>query len=236
MSTAPVADFPGLTRETPTWMPASMGGPARDEALSTGTTLVAVEFDGGVVLGADSRTSMGTYVANRVTDKLTPVTENIYACRSGSAADTQAVTDIVRYKLEFFQVELGEPAPVHTAAHLFKEICYEYRDQLTAGIIVAGWDRKKGGQVYAIPIGGMIQRMPAAIGGSGSTYLYGYLDTAIKPKMSKEECAQVVLNCVTLAINRDGSSGGCARLAIITEDGVERRVVLNNELPQFPAM
>ena len=29
--------------------------------VSTGTTLVAVEFDGGVVIGADSRTSMVTF-------------------------------------------------------------------------------------------------------------------------------------------------------------------------------
>ena len=88
--------------------------------MSTGTTLVAVEFADGVVLGADSRTSMGTYVANRVTDKLTPISSNIMACRSGSAADTQAVTDIVRYKIDFLEIERGEKVPVQTAAYLFK--------------------------------------------------------------------------------------------------------------------
>ena len=31
------------------------------------------------------------YVANRVTDKLTPVMDRIYCCRSGSAIDTQAI-------------------------------------------------------------------------------------------------------------------------------------------------
>jgi len=35
-----------------------------------------------------------------------------------------------------------------------------------------------------------------------------------------------------LAITRDGSSGGCARLAIINENGVERVDVLGNELPK----
>jgi hypothetical protein len=48
-----------------------------------------VEFADGVVIAADSKTSMGTWVANRVTDKLTPVTDTIFVCRSGSAADTQ---------------------------------------------------------------------------------------------------------------------------------------------------
>ena len=41
------------------------------------TTIMAVTFDGGVVLGADSRTSTGNYIANRVTDKLTQLTDNV---------------------------------------------------------------------------------------------------------------------------------------------------------------
>ena len=61
---------------------------------------MAVEFDGGVVIGADSRTSMGTFVHNRVTDKLTEVTDNIYCCRSGSAADTQV--GITSCRIGFF--------------------------------------------------------------------------------------------------------------------------------------
>lgn len=38
--------------------------------------------------------------ANRVTDKLTHVHDRIYCCRSGSAADTQAIADIVHYYLQ----------------------------------------------------------------------------------------------------------------------------------------
>ena len=63
---------------------------------------MAVQFGDGVIIGADSRTTLGSYVANRVTDKLTPVHDRIFCCRSGSAADTQAVADIVRYYLEMF--------------------------------------------------------------------------------------------------------------------------------------
>ena len=43
-----------------------------------------------------------SYIANRVTDKLTPITDKIYCCRSGSAADTQAIADIVKYQLDIF--------------------------------------------------------------------------------------------------------------------------------------
>merc|ERR1712218_75634 len=213
--------------EIPTWF-----GPGSAE-LSTGTTLVAMEFADGVVMAADSRTSTGSFVAVRVTDKLTPVTSHIMACRSGSAADTQAMTDIVKNQLEWYEIEFGNPPPVHTAAHLFKNISYDYRDQLTAGLIVGGWDKEKGGQVYSIPIGGALVRQPASIGGSGSTYLYGFLDAHYKEGMEKEKVIELAKQAVTLAITRDGASGGCVRIAIITKDGVERRLFLNNELPEF---
>ena len=39
-------------------------------------------------MGADSRTSTGSYVANRVSDKITQLHDRIYVCRSGSAAGT----------------------------------------------------------------------------------------------------------------------------------------------------
>uniref|UniRef100_A0A1X7SXE2 Uncharacterized protein n=1 Tax=Amphimedon queenslandica TaxID=400682 RepID=A0A1X7SXE2_AMPQE len=42
------------------------------------TTIMAVEYDGGVIIGADSHTTSGSYIVNRVTDKLTPITDRIY--------------------------------------------------------------------------------------------------------------------------------------------------------------
>lgn len=130
-------------------------------------------------------------------------------------------------------MELGEPPLVEIGASVFREMCYNYRDSLTAGILVAGWDKRKGGQVYCVPIGGMCTRLPIGIGGSGSTYVYGYVDANYKPNMEKEECINFVVNTVALAMSRDGSSGGCVRVGIITKDGIERRVILGTELPKF---
>lgn len=67
--------------------------PSLSDPPHTGTTIVAVSYDGGVVIGADSRVSTGTYVSNRASDKITPLTDGVYLLRSGSAADTQAVAD-----------------------------------------------------------------------------------------------------------------------------------------------
>lgn len=199
----------------------------------TGTTIMAVEFADGVIIGADSRSTTGVYIGNRVTDKLTKLTENIYCCRSGSAADTQAVSDVVRYHIGMHRMELGEEPRVEVAATLFQDMCYNYRDSISAGIILAGWDPYKGGQVYSVPLGGMMVRQAVAAGGSGSTYVYGYVDKHYKPGMTKEECMKFVLNAITLAMLRDGSSGGCVRLGVITKEGTVKHCILGNDLPKF---
>jgi 20S proteasome subunit beta 1 len=75
---------------------------------------------------------------------------------------------------------------------LFHELCYQNKDNLTAGIIVAGWDKYEGGTVYSIPLGGSLHKQPFAIGGSGSTYIYGYCDTAYKEGMTREEAIEFI--------------------------------------------
>lgn len=59
----------------------------------TGTTIVACVYPGGVVIGADGRVSVGNYISNRASNKITPLTDNVFLLRSGSAPDTQAVAD-----------------------------------------------------------------------------------------------------------------------------------------------
>ncbi|KNC83357.1 proteasome subunit beta type-6 [Sphaeroforma arctica JP610] len=194
---------------------------------------MAVEYDGGVIIGADSRTTTGSYIANRVTDKLTMISDKIYCCRSGSAADTQAVANYVQYYLNIHAVELGEDPLVNTAANMFKSICYNNRDNLMAGIICAGWDKTNGGQVYTLPLGGMKVRQPFSIGGSGSSYIYGFCDANFKEGMTREECEVFAANAIALAMARDGSSGGVIRLASISASGVDRKVITGKDIPAF---
>ncbi|KAI0693567.1 nucleophile aminohydrolase [Cytidiella melzeri] len=201
--------------------------------VNLGTSIMAVQFKDGVVIGADSRTTTGSYIANRVTDKLTHIHDRIYCCRSGSAADTQAVADIVHYNLQILSQHTGSAPTVATAANLFQSFCYENKDALSAGIIVAGWDKEVGPSVYNIPLGGGLFRQPWAIGGSGSTYVYGYCDATFQDGWGKDETINFVKNTLALAMSRDGSSGGVIRMCVITADGVERLFIPGNELPKF---
>ncbi|XP_063041519.1 proteasome subunit beta type-9 [Engraulis encrasicolus] len=202
------------------------------EEVKTGTTIIGIEFDGGIVLGSDSRVSAGASVVNRVMNKLSLLHDKIYCALSGSAADAQTIAEIVNYQLDVHSVELGEEPLVRSAATLVKNISYKYKEELSAHLIVAGWDRKKGGQVYAT-LNGLLSRQPFAVGGSGSSYIYGFVDAEYRKDMSRRECQQFVVNALTLAMSRDGSSGGVAYLVTIDETGAEEKCVLGNDLPKF---
>jgi len=198
-----------------------------------GTSIMAVEFAGGVVLGADSRTTTGSYIANRVSDKITSIHDRIWVCRSGSAADTQAVSDYVRFYIDMHVSELGEAPEVKTTANLFRQIVYQNKDALMAGLIVAGWDARNGGSVWSVNLGGSLVRQAWSIGGSGSSYIYGYCDATWRPNMPRDDAERFVVNALSLAMARDGSSGGVVRTVTIDARGVERRMVPGDKLPVF---
>lgn len=152
-------------------------------------------------------------------------------CRSGSAADTQAISDYVRRFLGEHALEKGAAPSVQVAAKLFRGICYNNKDRLLAGIIIAGWSETEGGCLYEIPLGGSCVKQPFAIGGSGSSYIYGFVDSQYKPGMTKEQCQTLVKTAISHAMARDGSSGGVIRLVTIEKDTVTREFVPGDKLP-----
>ena len=201
------------------------------EAVSMGTTILAVTYADGVILAADSRTSTGSYVFNRVSNKCTQLADRIYCGRSGSAADTQAVAQVVAHYLMTKEVMEGCPSTVVTAAKITQRMCYEHRANILAGIIICGWDRFNGGQVFAIPPGGALLQQDFAMSGSGSGFLYGWADKHFRKDMTKEEALTFVRDGVAHAIARDGSSGGVIRTVCINEDGVLPETVEWDALP-----
>lgn len=193
-----------------------------DEEIMTGTTIMAFKYKDGVIIAADSRTSAGTFVASRITDKLTMVTPNIYCCRSGSAADTQIIVRNAEKQIKLLSHKENTRPSVCKTAQIIREIIYRNKS-LLAGIIVAGYDTEP--RVYNIKVCGTLIEDDIAIGGSGSAFIYGFCDTHFRPGMALEDGLAFARQAVGLAMKRDNSSGGCIRMAAITEDAVQRYFV-----------
>lgn len=133
--------------------------------------------------------------------------------------------------LIWYRTQNGAPPTVRVAANLAAELCYSNKDNLSAGLIVAGYDDRSKGEVYSIPLGGSIHKQDVAIGGSGSTYIYGFCDTNFRENMSEAEAIDFLKHAIALAMERDGSSGGVIRMAVLNDAGIERHFFADKDIP-----
>lgn len=86
----------------------------------------------------------------------------------------------------------------------------------------------------SIPLGGSLIEQKFAVGGSGSTYIFGYVDANFKENMSREEAEEFVSKAISHAMARDGSSGGVIRLVTINKNGVDKKYIPGDKLPYLP--
>mmetsp|Transcript_22723 Transcript_22723/g.52088 ORF Transcript_22723/g.52088 Transcript_22723/m.52088 type:complete len:106 (-) Transcript_22723:85-402(-) len=104
-----------------------------------------------------------------------------------------------------------------------------------AGILVGGWDPVEGGTVYNVTLGGTCMKcLCPAIGGSGSTYIYGLVDSEYREGMTAEDCENFTKKAISHAMARDGSSGGIIRTVTVSEGGSIKAFVAGNKLPFGP--
>lgn len=165
------------------------------------------------------------YVGNRVSDKLEPIHQRIYCQRSGTSSHTSAIARYVRYYMDIQASELGNLPPVESAATVMREIIYSNKNSLSAAMICSGWDPYKGYQIYQVNSSGYFETGNWALGGSGGTFVWGYVDANYKDNMTRHEAKEFVKSCIALACFRDTSSGGVIRLIDISKDKVEREYV-----------
>ncbi len=77
------------------------------------------------MLGADTRSTSGTTVADKNCEKIHYIAPNIYCCGAGTAADTMNVTAMISSSLDLHRYATGRKSRVVTAmtmlkSHLFK--------------------------------------------------------------------------------------------------------------------
>ena len=93
-------------------------------AKKTGTTIVGVVYKDGVVLGADTRATSGSEVAEKNCEKIHYLAPNMYCCGAGTAADTEMITQLISSQLELLRMNTHSQSRVVTACTLLKRNAY----------------------------------------------------------------------------------------------------------------
>eukprot|EP01086_Lenisia_limosa_P000889 TRINITY_DN11536_c0_g1_i1.p1 TRINITY_DN11536_c0_g1~~TRINITY_DN11536_c0_g1_i1.p1 ORF type:complete len:202 (+),score=23.26 TRINITY_DN11536_c0_g1_i1:56-661(+) len=185
---------------------------------SLGTSLCAVVYKGGVVMGADSRTTMGTFISSRGSEKVIKVSDHCLCLRSGRSSHSEAAIDVIQYHEQNYWQETGESPSIATIAHVAKNLLAE--NPLQSSFILGGFcPVEKRGELFTASNGGFQMKRDYMFGGSGTPFIVSYLDANYKPDMDLKEAFACVQGALKEAIRRDGSSGGLIRMTASSEKG-----------------
>ena len=183
-------------------------------AVKTGTSTVGICFDGGVVVGADHRATMGHFVANKSVQKLFKIADNLALTTAGLVGHAQSLSRTLAAEMSLFELKRGKQMSVKGAATMTANILVGRPHWVQ--LLIAGVD-DTGGSVYSIDsAGGSIPDEYCATG-SGSPYMYGVLEDQYKSGMTEKEALKVAAKALLASAQRDAASGNGMDLSVITK-------------------
>ncbi|XP_014290752.1 proteasome subunit beta type-7 [Halyomorpha halys] len=189
-------------------------------AQKTGTTIVGIIYRDGVILGADTRATEGSTVADKNCSKIHFLADNIYCCGAGTAADTEMTTMTIMSQLELHRLNTGRPVRVSTAKQLLKQLLFRYQGHIGAALVVGGVD-VTGPLLYSIHPHGSSECLPFTTMGSGSLAAMTVLESSWKPDLNEEEGKVIVRNAIAAGIFNDLGSGSNVDICIIRKGSVD---------------
>jgi len=189
-------------------------------ATKTGTTIVGITYKDGVILGADTRATNASIVADKNCEKIHYLASNMYCCGAGTAADTEMTTLSVASQLELHRLNTGRKVPVAVACRLLKQMLFRYQGHIGAALILGGVD-STGNHLYMIYPHGSVDPSPYVTMGSGSLAAMSVFEAGWKPEMTLEEGKKLVQDAIRAGIFNDMGSGSNVDLCVITTQGAE---------------
>jgi len=187
--------------------------------FAKGTTTLAFEFQGGVLVAVDARATMGPFISSNNVRKVIEVNDFILGTMAGGAADCQFWEKYVAMQCRLYELRNGEKPTVAIASMMLCGIMRQYQGYgLSMGTMFTGSD-KSGASLYYIDNDATRLRGRLFAVGSGGTFAYGVLDTQYRWEMSVDEAVALGIRAITSATFKDSASGGVVRVYHVTNNG-----------------
>lgn len=198
-------------------MIAASGGSSRFKMpglRKTGTTICGVVFEGGIVLGADTRATEGTVVSDKNCEKIHYIAPNIYCCGAGTAADTIHLTNLIASQCELLRLSTGSSTRIVTAVTMLKRRLFQYQGHISAYLVLGGVD-VTGAHLYSVHAHGSTDKLPYVTMGSGSLAAMAVMEAGYKDGMTEAEGINLVSAAIRAGIFNDLGSGSNVDLTVI---------------------
>ncbi len=201
----------------------------QEQKLKTGTTTIGIICPDGVVLGCDSRATVGNMIVSKDITKIEQISETMAVTIAGSVSDIQLLVKLIKAELKLKEIRTGKKPSVKAAANLLGNLVYSaLRQPFFPGIahFLLGGSDELGFHLYDIfPDGSVTEITDYVCSGSGSIFEYGVMEAEYIKDMSVSKAKELALKSVNVALQRDSASGNSIRIVIITDKGVKTDVV-----------
>ena len=203
------------------------------EVLKTGTTTLGITAGDYVIMGTDSRATMGNFISNKNAQKLYKIDTYAGMTIAGLVGDAQVLVRYMRAEMELYRVQRKINMPIEAAATLLSNMLnqskyYPYMVQL----LVGGFDKKP--HIFSIDAAGGSVEDEYASTGSGSPFVYGVLEAEYQPNMKLDDAINLAIKAISVAKQRDSASGNMLQIGVIdpekgfnylSEDDIRSRMI-----------
>jgi proteasome beta subunit len=199
--------------------------------LKSNTSLVGIVCKDGVVLGADRRSTAGSIVMNKDSQKIHKINEYIAASYTGGVADIQLTNKILAAELRLKELKTKSRASAEESANLLAMLVYKNIRTPSmipsiVGTLVAGINEDGSAELYTIEPAGGIQKVKDfdANFSSGMPYILGLLERQWKKDLTIQEGVELATESLKASTQRDVGSGNGIDVFTISKDGIKHAV------------
>ncbi len=188
--------------------------------IMKGTTTIGMICSDGVVIGADTRATMDTFISTSEAKKVWKISDNLGMTIAGAVGDAQELIRILKAQSELYKMSEGRPMSPKAAASLLSIILQENKMiPFYVQLIVAGMDGDTP-QLYDMdPLGGYTEDTKFTATGSGSLTALGYIEDMYKKGLTTKDAIKGVARALSIAMRRDAATGDNMVIATITKEG-----------------
>lgn len=207
----PGPNFAALLARTGTTVVPSGGLPIDDRHA---TTVVALRFDGGVVMAGDRRATAGHEIAKRDTEKVFPADRHSAIAISGSAGFGSEMVRLFQVQLEHYEKVEGVALSLEGKANQLAQMVRAHLPLAFQGMVVVplfcGYDQARGvGRIFDYdPTGGRYEEQEFSATGSGSRYATQTVKLGYREGQDEQSAVELAIEALFEAADADSATGG----------------------------
>src|SRR6478609_3146188 len=201
-----------LSSHAPQLLPGNR--PGGDVLAPHGTTIVALAFDGGIVMAGDRRATMGSMIASRDIEKVFPADEYSAVGIAGTAGLAIELVRLFQLELEHYEKIEGSLLSLDGKANRLATMIRGNLGLAMQGLAVVplfgGFDLDRGeGRIFSYDVtGGRYEEHEHHAVGSGSVFARGSLKKLWRPGLDADGAVQVAVEALVDAADDDSATGG----------------------------